>query len=255
MSTPPNLGSMPSVDEPPVAPAFAKPRAVAPAWHTVIFVVATLGLTAVQAHQQPRLQTLNLPSRVPVYAVMIFFEFFMFGYVWIGLRAADTPLRDIIGGKWRTPFDFLVDVGIALGFWCAVAGVLIGMNLALGKNNAGIEAVKALIPRTVVEMVVWVFLATTAGFCEEFIFRGYLQRQFLALTGKAELAVVFQATIFGVAHMYQGWRGVVIITVYGALFGGLAVWRKSLRPGMMQHAMQDTFSGLVGSFALRRHMF
>ena len=37
----------------------------------------------------------------------------------------------------------------------------------------------------------------------------------------------------------------VTITVYGALFGMLAVYRDSLRPGMIQHAMQDSFSGLA----------
>jgi hypothetical protein len=31
----------------------------------------------------------------------------------------------------------------------------------------------------------------------------------------------------------------ITITLYGALFGILAMMRKSLRPGMMQHAMQD----------------
>jgi membrane protease YdiL (CAAX protease family) len=101
----------------------------------------------------------------------------------------------------------------------------------------------------------WVCLSTTAGFCEEFIFRGYLQRQFLALTGRPEAAVVFQALIFGAAHLYQGWKGAVTITAYGALFGGLAAWRKSLRPGMMQHAAQDTFSGLVASYAMRHRLF
>jgi hypothetical protein len=44
----------------------------------------------------------------------------------------------------------------------------------------------------------------------------------------------------------------VTITVYGALFGALAVMRKSLRPGMMQHAAQDTLTGIVVSL-LSKH--
>jgi uncharacterized protein len=255
-TTPPNPEFTPSIEQVPVAPqAPAKPRAVAPVWHTVIFVVGTLALTGLQAHQQPTLHSMNLPSRVPLYVLMIGFELFLFTYVWIGLRVSGTKVRDIVGGKWSKAADFWLDVGIALGFWCAVAGMLILMNFLLGKNETQIDAVKALVPRSAVEMVVWVLLAVTAGFCEEFIFRGYLQRQFLALTGRAELAVLFQAIIFGLAHLYQGWKGAVAITVYGALFGMLAAWRKSLRPGMMQHAMQDTFSGLVASYALRHHMF
>lgn len=44
----------------------------------------------------------------------------------------------------------------------------------------------------------------------------------------------------------------ITITVYGALFGILAVYRKSLRPGMIQHAMQDSFAGL--GFALLKRL-
>ena len=255
MATPPNpeftLSTAQSLG---AQPAENRGR-VAPAWHTIIFVVVTLALTFVQARHQPKLDTLNLPTRTPVYVVMIGFELIMLLYVWIGIRSAGKSVGEIIGGRWNRLQDFALDVGIALGFWCVVAGFLVAMNLILGKNNAGMEAVKALLPRTQVEMVAWVCLSVTAGFCEEFIFRGYLQRQFLALTGKVELAVVFQALIFGIAHLYQGWKGALTITIYGALFGALAAWRKSLRPGMIQHAAQDTFSGLVGSFVLRHHPF
>jgi hypothetical protein len=55
--------------------------------------------------------------------------------------------------------------------------------------------------------------------------------------------------------MYQGVKGVITISIYGARFGILAVVRKSLRPGMMQHAGQDIFSGIVGGILARRHYF
>jgi uncharacterized protein len=229
---------------------------VAPAWHTVVFVVVTLGLTFYQAKQTPNMAKMQVNNRLPLYAVMILFELILLAYVWLlGLRPAGKKLRDIIGGKWDTWAAFWTDVGIAAGFWCVVLGMLIGMRFILGQNNQQMEATKMLLPRTYGEMMVWVALSVTAGFCEELIFRGYLQRQFLALTGKAEAAVVLQALVFGAAHLYQGWKGAVMITVYGALFGALAVWRKSLRPGMIQHASQDTFTGILGSIALRHHMF
>ena len=82
-------------------------------------------------------------------------------------------------------------------------------------------------------------MSITAGFCEELVFRGYLQRQALGLTGSVALAVLAQAVLFGVAHWYQGVKMVVLITVLGILFGVLAHWRKSLRPGMIAHAWGD----------------
>ena len=44
----------------------------------------------------------------------------------------------------------------------------------------------------------------------------------------------------------------ITITVYGALFGILAVYLKSLRPGMIQHVMQDTSAGIIGALFLKR---
>jgi hypothetical protein len=102
-----------------------------------------------------------------------------------------------------------------------------------------------LAPSNFPEMIVWIILSVTAGFCEEFIFRGYLQKQFHAITGSDAAAVAMQAVCFGIAHSYQGVRSMVTITLYGALFGMLALYRNSLRPGMIQHAMQDSFSGLT----------
>ncbi len=72
--------------------------------------------------------------------------------------------------------------------------------------------------------------------------RGYLQRQFLALTGNAALAVLGKAVLFGVGDRYKGIKMVIVIMVLGILYGILAHWRKSLRPGMIAHAWQDIAS-------------
>lgn len=36
-----------------------------------------------------------------------------------------------------------------------------------------------------------------------------------------------------------------VLSIYGMLFGVLAMLRGSTRPGMITHAMQDTISGLI----------
>jgi membrane protease YdiL (CAAX protease family) len=58
------------------------------------------------------------------------------------------------------------------------------------------------------------------------------------------LGILASAVVFGAGHLYQGWRSVILITVYGLLFGVLAHLVRSLRPGMIVHAWQDMFSGL-----------
>jgi hypothetical protein len=101
------------------------------------------------------------------------------------------------------------------------------------------------------EITVWLALSVTAGICEETIFRGYLQRQFMALTGSAPAGILLSAAAFGAAHAYQGFRMVIWIGLLGAMLGILAYWRGSVRPGMIVHAWQDSLGGVLGS--LMRH--
>ena len=91
-------------------------------------------------------------------------------------------------------------------------------------------------------------MAATAGFCEELTFRGYLTRQFNAWTGSRVFAVVLQGVAFGLAHGYYQ-RVMLVIMVQGWLLGLFAYWRKSLRPGMLAHGLQDAIGGLVAFFS------
>ena len=229
---------------------------IAPIWHTVVLIVVLVGLAIAQGYQQTSLETLNLQSRLPLYLSMMVFELTLLAYVWLlGLRARCVRMRDLIGGKWTSIEDVGRDVGIAVMFWLVVVAVLFVLEKFLGTNPTGVKAVGVLLPQGVAETIAWVLLAATAGFSEEVVFRGYFQRQFFALTGKNELAIVLQALIFGMAHIYQGVKGALTIAIYGAMFGVLAATRKSLRPGMIQHASQDIFSGIVGSILKRRGLF
>jgi hypothetical protein len=90
-------------------------------------------------------------------------------------------------------------------------------------------------------------VAVSAGFCEELVFRGYFQRQFLALTGSAGAAVALQALVFGVGHSYEGAWAVAKITAYGILFGLLAAWRRSLRPGMLRMRGRTSSRGTLNT--------
>ncbi len=225
---------------------------VAPVWHTVLLVAILLGLAAAQGQPQTAVRGDRLPSRVTLYAFTLGYEFFLLGYVWLlGLKLRGVALAEIIGGKWRRWGDFWRDVGVALLFWLVVVAVLATLSVTL--RFSGMEAAKFLLPETALEVAAFVLLALVAGFCEEVIFRGYLQRQFTAWTGNVPAGVALQAAVFGAAHLYQGVKGVIVITIYGAMFGILAAMRKSLRPGMMQHGAQDAFSGIAGVFLKKYH--
>ena len=195
----------------------------------------------------------SVSSRVPIYALTLSYELFLFAYIWLlGLRPRGIRVREIIGGRWTRFRDFLTDLKVAILFWIVVVPVLGGLQYLL--RSSSVQAARPLLPQSRAELMMFLALSVTAGFCEEFIFRGYLQRQFLALAKSEPVAIGLQALVFGLAHLYQGRRSVFAITVYGALFGILAWKRRSLRPGMIQHAGQDSLSGIVGSILIKHKL-
>ncbi|HYJ32585.1 MAG TPA: type II CAAX endopeptidase family protein [Candidatus Binatia bacterium] len=234
----------------PLAPSVATPaerRLLAPVRHTVILIAILFAIAAYGVYgQHVAAQTPPPASRgstLPLYLALLVAEWALVRYVMVGLRKGGTPFREILGRRWTGWKDVLRDVAIALAvfaIWTAGSGVVDHFTRA---QTA--KAVENMLPRGVAEIAVWILLSLSAGFCEEVVYRGYLQRQFHALTGSGIAAVALQAVIFGISHGYQGVRNMLFITVYGALFGALALWRRSLKPGMILHAWTDIFGGII----------
>lgn len=230
--------------------ASERPAPIAPAWHAIVFILIFPGLGIWQLFH---FHTFYVNSRISLYGTSIALEWTSFCYIWLlGLRPRGTPLRDVIGGRWARLRDFTKDIGVAFVFWLIVAGALLALRSGLGANPDELRAMKILAPQNTTEAIAWLALSFTAGFCEEFMFRGYLQRQLFAWTGSAPVAAVLQGIVFGFGHLYQGWKGVITISIYGMLFGALVIVRKSLRPGMIQHAGQDSITGIL-IYVLIRH--
>jgi len=168
-------------------------------------------------------------------------------------RNGRTRISELIGGRWATPEAALLDIAVAVGFYISAIFVLGGLAYAMGMANPAKthelkKQIEFLIPHSALETTIWIAVAATAGFCEEVIFRGYFQRQIGAIAGSIWLGILFQGIVFGASHGYEGPQRMVLIAVYGLMFGILAHWRKSLRPGMMAHFMWDTISGILARF-------
>ena len=239
-------------------PQHTERRLLAPVWHTVVLVVLMLVNSFFTASYMSKAVSHAATSgpknlRLLQYAATIAFEFFLLLLVWIGLRLKRTKIRELIGGRWNTSEDFLIDVGIASGFWLASGLVLAGVGYLLGLTDPSQvsdikQRLQGIVPQTGLEIAAWVCLSSIAGFVEEIVFRGYLQRQIAAISGNFFLGLIASATVFGAGHGYEGERRMLLIAVYGIMFGLLAHWRKSLRPGMMAHALQDSLAGVALRF-------
>jgi membrane protease YdiL (CAAX protease family) len=106
-----------------------------------------------------------------------------------------------------------------------------------------------LVPRSGVERALFVFVALTAGFCEELLYRGWLWRFFGDLTGHLWIAVVLSAVAFGFAHAYQGRAGIISTGIVGLLFSVPVLLTNSLIPVQVIHAGIDLMNGLLLSRA------
>jgi uncharacterized protein len=228
----------------------ARRPTVASATHSVFLLAVVVGWSAWGYFGTIQMRAAHNPHRAASYIFTILWEWSVVAYIAWGVKRHGSSLREVIGGKWNDFKDVLKDVAIAAGFWL-IALVVLGVTaVALHTSKAG-QNVRFMLPQNQLEISLWVLTSMTAGICEEIIFRGYFQKQFIAWTGSIPAGVLLSAAAFGAAHIYQGWKSAIVIVVYGLLFGILAEMRKSLRPGMMTHAWHDGFAGLVGRLIVK----
>lgn len=223
---------------------------IAPLWHTMLLVSIFLGVTIAgalfQRHAQSTSGVLQQhPNVVPLYVSVIAAEWFLVYGVWAGIHIRGVRLVDLIGGRWHSTKDVLIDIVLAIVVWILWIGIQVGVSRMVPSHA---KSVSALFPQSLLEVVLWIATSLTAGFCEEVAFRGYFQKQFEAMTGSSGGGVILQGILFGISHGYQGLRAIIMIILFGFLYGILAFWRKSLRPGVILHSWSDIYAGYLFQF-------
>lgn len=243
----------------PAAPEEPKNKLIAPLWNTALILLLILGNSFAGSSKLGAVH--GTGSRILLYSGTFISELVLFLLVWWGIHLRGVRMRDLIGGKWETVESFLLDVAIAAGFWIVALLLLFVVRIAVGtidlhnmkkSTDDAVRMLGPLAPHSYLEASLFVFLSVAAGIFEEIIFRGYFQRQFIALSRSAAIGIIASGIIFGLAHGYQGGRMMIAIGFFGVLFGLLAYFRGSLRPGIMAHAFQDSIAGIALFYIVRR---
>lgn len=232
-----------------IASAGTSREPIAPWWHTVL-VLAPIAVGSIASAYQHGLPNASLPgmsSRLSSYLTVLAEEWLPVLLIWLALRRRGLSIDALVSGRWQTLGAFFRDLGLAVGFM-VVAIPLVGALAYLLGAGAMTGTMANITPKTAFELLVFLGLGVTAGFCEELVFRGYLTRQFSAWTGSRAFGLLLQGVAFGLAHGYYHWV-MPAIMVQGCLLGLLAYWRNSLRPGMLAHGLQDSLGGLVAFFS------
>jgi membrane protease YdiL (CAAX protease family) len=110
--------------------------------------------------------------------------------------------------------------------------------------------VAAVMPHTRSEMYWFGGVSLTAGFCEEFLYRGYFIFAFTPVLGWWGAAALSLA-VFAGGHAYQGWIGVLKTGITGAVFTVSVAVFDSLWPAIALHAIVDLGAGLMSWVTLR----
>jgi uncharacterized protein len=208
------------------------------AWHTFLLIGFLLFSSYLFA-------SLDVGSRPPaqgrplLYCQFIAFEWMLFAFVFFG---SDKALRNKIKSIFRNPSKILIDTLIAAAIWAFFAVAAPHIIRVLGYSGWG--STQALLPVGMLQVVMWIVLSMSAGFCEEVVFRGYLQEQFARWTRLPVVGLLAQAILFGISHGYQGPKNMTLIAVLGCIFGVVVLWRKQLRPSVIAHTCID----IAGAF-------
>jgi uncharacterized protein len=227
------------------------PRGIAPVWHTVVIILFLVALGWSGSHRSQK--ETAIAGHTAVYVVTIVYQWLLVAFIAFGVRLRGLRIRDLVGGRWNSFEAVLTDFAIGIGAWFTIivgAGVLVYvMKLQTQLTHSEQNLMKKIAPQTGHELAWFIALALTAGFCEEVIFRGYLQKQIKAWTSSSAAAVVLSTLIFGFGHLYQGWMLAIAPTILGLILALMAEWRKSLRPGIILHTWQDSLAGIAQHFA------
>lgn len=122
---------------------------------------------------------------------------------------------------------------------------------ARARFAAQLEAhtVSALMPRTIAEARMWAGVSLTAGICEEVLYRSFLLWYFEAFLDRG-LAAIAAVVAFGLAHAYQGRRGMLATGVIGGLAMAAYLATDSLVAPIVFHATVDLVNGHIARVAL-----
>lgn len=177
------------------------------------------------------------------------------------LTAAAFALWVATGRSWSllgvVPFPTWGLGGTVLGAAIVIVFVVRQRREALGDDEALAEVrermrhIEPMLPRTPAEMRTFVMLAITAGICEELLYRGFMIFYVSRMTNLFVAAAVV-SVIFGIGHVYQGRRGVLLTASAGAFLAAVYLISGSLFVAMLLHALMDVHSGHLGYVALRR---
>jgi membrane protease YdiL (CAAX protease family) len=107
------------------------------------------------------------------------------------------------------------------------------------------ERTRLIAPRTGREFVVFYLVSATAGVAEELTYRGLLFTLLAALLGGWWMAALVTASVFGIVHLFQGWKSAGIAALMGLREQLVVGFTGTVLIAIVVHALHDAIAGTV----------
>lgn len=148
----------------------------------------------------------------------------------------------------------LVYVSIFIGLFVIETVYSIYPKSKLKKARERFAKNTPFMPAKAAELPAFTFMAFSAGFTEEVIFRAFCIHYLYAiipLSGSIfYVIIIVPALIFAIVHLYQGVEAVIKILAFGMLFGLIYFYTESLWIVIILHFLVDLIGGLISVFII-----
>jgi membrane protease YdiL (CAAX protease family) len=182
-----------------------------------------------------------LPPKSRRYRGMIALQIVLLGY---SLVIAQQHRVDLLG---RVPGIWTWSAAAVYLTWIAFR-----LHRAWKKLNAQRkQRARILLPENPGELRYWVPISLLAGLSEECAFRGMAYVALQEISGSVALAMTVCVLAFAVAHMMQGWRGMLGTGVIALILHGIVYLTQGLWLAIAVHTLYDL---IVGTIAMRHFM-
>jgi membrane protease YdiL (CAAX protease family) len=223
----------------------ARTGIIAPWWHTALLLAQLSALALIGPRSARRGAAL---PHVVLYTGAIMSTWMQLGAAVAGIYRRREFFFDTLQRRAGSVLkDALLGCGLCFATVCVFGLVTATMHRVGVYPGFDRSVLVAMAPVNWIELVMWLAVSISVGFCEEHVFRGYLLQQGIGWAAKAGAsprlgaiaAVVFTSVLFGSLHMYEGFGGAVLITLLGAMYAVVALRLGNLRVVITAHVLQD----------------
>ncbi len=210
-------------------------------WLFVAFMSVGLPIAAIRQHRSGRFGART--SRPEIYASAVATHAMLVLLVWVVLRGQ--------------PFGLLAPYRLTA--WHTLVGLIaLGLGLfplveRLHLTDADIKArTRIIAPQSRRERAMFFGVSLSAGIAEELSYRGLLFTLVASLAGSWWVAAIVCAALFGIVHLFQGWKGAGIASLMGLREHLVVGLTGTLFVAIVVHILHDAIAGTVIGLRARR---